>query len=885
MKIIFGLSFDSGVTPDFVDEGEAIHGQVVCGPMGLLSELELRLGLTGIRSDNIVRVEQIRQAIKRLDKAHYFFSNSFKQDGYSVAKAILEKRDELALAGFGFEEQPSMPTRLKDLCVLEKEATLGDGVAARVDKVIKNLSTLNKMVSIDSHTACNELPPYIKRLFSKLEEVGSKVSYLEPSNECLGKGDLLSFQHHLMNPSTEKVKFVGDGSLELWRTVSELDLAEYMAAYLANGEEKPTVYLSASEDVLNECFMENGLSSIGSSRSSKARASLQLPSLLQAFLWEPMDLERVLEFLTLPVKPLNNLIARGLAKSISIKPGIGSDEWEKRLVEAKEKIPEEKLEKALSAYQMLFERKRYRYEEEIPILEVCELYAWLGKYCHSYSQMQLNEHSAVLGKTSLACSSLVNVLSLMSDVQNSVGKLFLEKLVSDMILEVTAANCPEQVGRFDCIKHPASLRDAIPTLIWYPFVQKREFSTQSFWSKKERTFLKERGIELEDLQAKNVTTLTQYVRMITKVTGKVILGLPSQIKGETVQSHSLFVDLRSMAENLDVICKQPLADRKNKQIVLHDQIDLPKIDRILSIASSTLLKERGKESYSSLEKLFYYPCDWFLNYVAKIKNESPFEISDKALLYGNVTHGLIEAFFLENKEVGGINDALIDDWIGAHFTLFIEKEAMNILLPGRENDLLMLESVTLSALNNLVAYAKNNGWETIEPEVEFESEFCGVKFGGFADLVFRKKDELAIIDMKWGNKTKRSKQLEHNEDLQLGLYARLFENSGRFAHTAFYIINSKVLLAKNKKAFKEAEVPKYFDDADEAYQDLWDKMEATYKLRIEEIKAGTIEVVNDETLNLENPKYETSETIDMAAELDSYSDYKNVTNWRLEDDK
>jgi len=75
-------------------------GEVRTGPLGFLSILETRLGLTGISVHPVHRIDEYMKRMQHIDCDSAWFHDSFAVDPWSTARQMLLWRDELIEAGW-----------------------------------------------------------------------------------------------------------------------------------------------------------------------------------------------------------------------------------------------------------------------------------------------------------------------------------------------------------------------------------------------------------------------------------------------------------------------------------------------------------------------------------------------------------------------------------------------------------------------------------------------------------------------------------------------------------------------------------------------------------------------------------------------------------------
>ena len=179
LRITFGLALDQSYYPQN-NNSELFHYYL--GPSGLLNTLENLLGQSGHRNDKeYLRIEQYRQIIVHIlsEQTDFFFFEAFQADQFACAKDLLDRRDELLMAGFHFEASAAMPHRLQQFCLLEEiikgqhPLNLVAGVADRWEALLEiiperelNISNFYILEPIPL------LPPIYQRLIACFESVG-----------------------------------------------------------------------------------------------------------------------------------------------------------------------------------------------------------------------------------------------------------------------------------------------------------------------------------------------------------------------------------------------------------------------------------------------------------------------------------------------------------------------------------------------------------------------------------------------------------------------------------------------------------------------------------------------------------------------------------------
>lgn len=96
MIVRFGLELDRLLA----DISQTRLGYVTTGPVTFLSILETQLGLVASTKPPATRLVQYRACLKHFDSPKRFYHASFQIDDLSVARTLLNWRDEWYMAGW-----------------------------------------------------------------------------------------------------------------------------------------------------------------------------------------------------------------------------------------------------------------------------------------------------------------------------------------------------------------------------------------------------------------------------------------------------------------------------------------------------------------------------------------------------------------------------------------------------------------------------------------------------------------------------------------------------------------------------------------------------------------------------------------------------------------
>lgn len=956
MIIQFGLELEERTFPEHIAQPEEVN--LSCGVNGLMTFLEKHLGISYPQRHDYLRFEQYRQILMVHLSLHpkAFYATSFEADQMATAIALLNRRDELIMAGWDFQRVETMPVRLQTLAEVEALVKVGDpinlvdGFAERFQRVLQFITLLPiPLEKIYLNEPCSLLPPYLQELFQVLKEIG--VALIDSTYPISKKaGDLQNFQNALMKQPYNKHQIKADGSLIIIRAKRETYAAEYLAKlFLENHSYRPVCLIPDKNRALDNTLVEEGLPSLGILSASIARPTLQILKLVSAFLWKPINPYKILEFVSLPNTPIHPALARGIAKIMAQKPGLFSGAWnamvrqffdyydEKIAEQPNDKVSLEKeREQAQDEYRFWFNRRRYDTAKAVPKSDVIELYQYVSAWARAQEdehKKQIDNLQKKINNPSTPHHKILEIERYKEDLQNGLPALEGLKKQSNNIVQVLEA-LPEHDTllsnlRLDrlvrTINEPAAIRfrsaelghlpyvhkgsaivRPVDNVFWWNFVDVEHETGFARWYKKERIYLSSQQVLVETPSEENKRILWQRMQVVLKTQKRLLLVIPQYIEGKEQLPHPLWGDLNATLgeKNLEQIIVD-LDTLKNIDF-LANYYTLPifmqleansfhKPQPYLYVPKGQNLQQSETESYSSLDTLLYYPYQWVFRYQIKFKKSSMLSVIKDRVLKGNIAHSLFERLLNAIKDASSqwTKEAVVH-WINDNIDELFEREGAVLLMYGQEAERIGLINKIKQAAWALVLAIQENGWKIVDTELSITGKVAGQELKGVVDLVLerqRKKGneliiEKAIVDLKWGGATYRKQQFKNGEDLQLVIYSKLLEKHESWAHTAYFIIESGKIIARNNLAFKTAEVVAPEMNYQDIHQMIWTKIEKTYQWRMEQIRKGEIEVRTEATYDeLEEIAHETimdsNEFIDlleMKRGDAKYDDYQVLIN-------
>lgn len=863
MRIIhFSPAFDKQI---YRELEPASAGKLYVGTSGLRDYFETQLGLTGRYPKENKRHRLYREALEAATSEKSFYNDSLKADPTRTAAELIRWRDELIMGGCDFSDVKQKPKRISDLFDVEKQFTSNPyfEYADEADRWRMVVSALKEKQEMPELTVFIEYPPEL--LEGSLKEILQVMdehpdiqmnTYAEKKPDIKNEqNDLGLLKLKLQNMGADPVRLQGDGSVMIIQTPDLVDGAHFLMHYLRERETDYVIVGSSKTNFLATAMTENGLPSPSIQSAPPEDTLMQLLKLVPACIWKPLDVKRLLELLMFPESPLNRSLTGYLAGVVASKPGRLSDDWEsakERWCEKQEKVGRESkdIRKALDRVQFWLEHKLFSENDTAAKERAMALYRDLGKWANMKAAMLKNQDADELPYLRLAgvCSELIESLK---NTTRPLTRLFLDQLVmetiyaDDITIKIADKDSPEHVDNGFAISQPLN------EIIYWNCTQSSA-SSKLCWLPEELSWLQYHDIPYQDPEKQSRAVFEADMQCLVNSNERLMIILPEIIDGEEVEAGNLISWIDGVSENIHKIFYQ-IPDELD-QVTLLSMVEtefktplkLPQKSKSWKIQNRDLVQPRELESFSSLEKLFYYPYSWLLNYSARIRPAYTISSANENALKGTLAHSLIEKIVKSTENPFKISASQLKQKIGKLFDELMEKEGAFLLLPEMQKELSYFRYQIEQAILFFIKTCQENGWTSIRFEENFNGLLGDVPVASRADILLEKKDEKAVVDMKYIPNKKYASNLQEDKDLQLVLYAGLVASYEHMAHSAYYIISTQQFWAKNGQAFKDAEIlGGHGDAAIAANREIWKKMIETYAYRLKEIKEkGKIEVAD-----------------------------------------
>lgn len=611
MQIRFGLCLQEQVYPERVEGVD-----LTVGESGFLQWAEQQLGIRHEERQAHLRTEQYRQVLAAYlsytPKA--FFADSFSADAWHTTEVLLSMRDELLLAGWKFAALAAdAPQRLQTLAQVERIAEQGQvavldkGFAERFLAVEDTLRLRALPLDVlHINEPLELLPVHWRRLMAALEAANVRVVPIDlPPIAAVGEEatDLQRFQAAVFASSgkPQRQPLRADGSLMVLRAASDSDAAFFIAKLARYNSDWQPVCLVAGEKntTLDVSLVQEGLPSLGIPSPSYARPTPQLLKLVSQFLFEPIDPYKLLEFLSLPSKPMHEVLARSLADALAEKPGLFNSRWNATVAQFRLRMEEQadeaqaqgnakraaelrtEVKQAMQQYDFWFRRRRYdRVRAAVPARTVVELYDFVSRWAFAQieqlkerakrmderaewleAQQEVNAQAVFRARAqaqqarqaqpphahlATLSSQISQIVSTLPASNASLNALELERIIRTLEQPLPVAIRPKEVGHWQYATHSSALLENCEQLLWWNFVATEGGSIFSRWYQNEVQQLAALGVHIDPAALSHRRQLWQQQRAVQAVQQRLMLVIPDFVSGKSQKMHPLWSDLRSL---------------------------------------------------------------------------------------------------------------------------------------------------------------------------------------------------------------------------------------------------------------------------------------------------------------------------------------------------
>ena len=830
MRVRFGLHRD-GLEPS---PPRTTVGEITVGPQGFLGLLESDLGIGPVASHPSESKAAYRDCLAECDDWVRFYHRSFGVDPVGVARTLDDWRQQWYLHGWDGRFPNQVAGRLGDMAAVEARAAerVPPGAGQRLRTILAVLKQRRTQFrEVELLDNADDLPSMWRQLVERFDYSTTPAS----TGRASWDSDLRKLQALLTGNVARPLE--GDGTLVVVRAFSRDVTAQATAEMLRRLDDPSRAVVVASRDgiILDNALQRVGLPRAGFQHYSPFRAANQVLKLAFALIWQPLDPHRLLQFLIHPVNPLRWRVRGRLAAAVASQPGIGGPAWQQTMA----KIDNDQTD----GVEFWTTPTRYDPSQGAPVeglhVRASRVATWLAR---RLATTEDGEESAVFSAAHSQTAALASTLKRLKEGgRHRISKIELDSLIDEANRPTPDASVLAEAGHVPVTSHPGNVTEATDEVFWWDLAPQRPDLT-SPWSKEERDSLAAAGVDLPTADNQLAADKRAWLRPVLNCRQRLVLVVHEDDEGR----HPLWGRIRQQIRRgwvdvpLDEILlrgKESLLDKVAIPAPSLERKPLPTPRRWWRIDQT--LPVRDSESYTSLNKICYYPHEWVLTYAARLRSGGINEVADGAMLKGSLAHRLFERFFTEHGDWASLRDPEIQHWLTLTIQDLIEKEGAVLLENGRGVDRQQVTTTLEHALVSLLGHFRTADVQTVKSEQAVQRSFPGGVLYGEADLVVVGPGGEAVLDAKWGSERYREEEIEAGRHLQLAVYGYALGETA-WPSTGYYIVTSGNVVAPDAGFF-----PKALAAGGEPVETVWRKSLVTRNWRLEQFAQGEIEVNAD----------------------------------------
>ena len=682
MEIFFGLHYTNNAFLDFKNRKGIYLDHTVVGPEGLLSLLELYLGVYHEEMNLTDRQAAYYTAFRKtMAKGTNIFSNSWEKNGLCVSNECLKWRDTLRANAWNAEmKQPSK--RLQILAQVEKDfhvPSFGD----RLENILPFLQQQNPLPAASRILVASkdekDLPPVIVNLLKLLQAKGTDIVYESDASIAPKETNLSRIQELLISNKSEDCLKENDNTFKIWEFPTELDVARYVVTH---PKDNFNVYVTNDGKLLDNVQRMLQQPTSGCSITNAHPQIAQLFKLGLSLFEYPFNIRNLISWLLVPIHPIKSDLRRALVKVILSTSGYHNQEYADAIDSYREMIKKssdnqevvtetlKKLERALAIF--IPDPKPSGVDKQSLLCFINSLNAWCGMMSNLENLHPMNKSQ--LTKVAGLCKSLASIVEEAEDALIPFRQVegWANALYSGTDFEVYGC----QAGSRWTVSS-TDLAEPTDNILWTDcYNYNVAASPTDFLNKIERQVLEQQGCQFWNDADFNRAMTRAMFRPVLMCRKQLVLIVTHTSKGETVNKHPLMIRLeKAFPTSLSLIREQPDNEKVEKQTVAY--VDNYSDEIELNINNKHLLEMPTTESYSSLDNLIQYPLDYVMDRILKLRDRSSTEMDAVSTVKGNVAHAVIEELFKgDTQEIA----AAIDKYFNKTLLRLTEEKGAILLL-------------------------------------------------------------------------------------------------------------------------------------------------------------------------------------------------------------
>lgn len=812
---------------------------VVTNTTGLINLLELRLGLHYEEIPVYERMAHYYDAVSKYMTTYpdNVMAESFRLAGLSTAKSMLGWREELRSADWKFNGA-DISDRLSVLIGVEKYfcQKSGNDMAERLHTVTEQVMAQELDCSeMTLQLACekNLLKPSVSTLISVLEQQGAKVELILEADYM--ENNLSRVRHLIAEGQQGKIRLdENDSSLLIYQFSDERAAYEYLSYQKLDDVD---VWINADNKQ-----MDNWLMLMNQPMTGSVAADC-IPQLTQLFVMglgmfsSPLDVNILIEWLNMPLHPIDRFFRLRLAESIVTEGGYRNgtcrqlikDYIDGKFVylnDEQKALPEDELQKIREKD---YKKRQRMADIFLPPLEsvkeirtddvrlfVSELSAWSRQRAHLLEE---DQDCAPWIEQLMTVASMCDALHILLGTINVpiIDYKIIDSWISSIYEKGAYTNAAAERGCRIVVDSPSKIATVAKKTVWLG-VEGDDGHTQecAFLYPSEKRKLTEQHY-INPWDDANESHYHEHMRMtpLRMTEDQLILVVCKTRGGETTLKHPLIVRLEQQVENIEKFILTPKIDSGDMTEV--KIVENGGVAAELQFEYADKLRWPDHLSPTSIATLVEHPFDYLMERMLNITADGKAQMADVKTTMGNVAHAVIEALFspAEGRRYATPDEiSLRMEHYDAEYIKVVEaKGAILQLAENRLKEKLLHEQLRV-CLDTLLEILKDNDLKVTGCEQYVQANLnLGLPDASEKDENEEKRDVLGFIDMtledtegypvvfdfKWTTWAKGYQdKLESNRSVQLELYRIMLGQKARneVRRVAYFLMPEARLYSK-----------------------------------------------------------------------------------------
>ena len=828
-------------------------GNIYCGNTQLLQRLLFYAGVPYIPTRNEERIACYHASMQdKVDESSPFYK-SFQTDSAGMSRTILAWRDALVEVGWNAKTYTGDSIKLALIRDIEPDV-MPKGEADYWYTLIKVASAgriLPENIKIEVTCAKNEIKPHIAHILDMQQGFGVSVVYRTEKQPC-ATGNLGKIQEAIIGKSNDKIVLdEKDCTFRYISFANEDDALRYVAT---EPIDESAVYFCSKPKRFDNTLRLLGKPTIGSSMAAGSPQVVQLFMLGNGLFEYPLNINRIIEWLNLPINPIDRGLRRALCNALTESGGINNSEWNKAKSDYITSSEDEKEQKKLAKQTDIF--LPIPDSDIVDAASVKDFNDNLRKWATKLLAMEEFPYDDIVREQIASIESYCTTLIKMLDkAPAEFSFLDLQLWCKNIAQPSTYGQYDPEVSSHTTISSMGDLHDIADSIIWfpaedsgvvaYPFeifndaeLAEIESSGAIPYKREHHTLMNQVAMQRILFNAKALTIIEAEKCNGEKVARHpLVLQLNECIQGglrSIVQHKTLIEEYTTIDSQVVNQSKNPILEELGKQVNLKERHE-----RYEDVAKQA-------ESYSSLSQLIQHPFTYVCERCAKLDDHAMPSAQDLEKTLGNVAHLIIEKVF----DGRPINEAC-DYYKTEYETIFeesVNEKGLLLRLPEYAIDLRRLKNKMQDALDKLAEAIQKNDLTVDACEYDFKQAKWmeagdSVKLGSRADMLLSDKyGGKVIFDFKYSRSKSRKTEVEENRALQLEVYRYMAKQEfGKDTNVrvAYVLLPDVTIITADE--FVDIETIQVIKDR--AGVNVIAEAANSYRFRWEQLKAGKIERV------------------------------------------